>query len=482
MKLFIPDPPRTLKWAVGGVGIVAGAIVSTFVALGNAILIAGLAGLAVTAVAARRWPAQTVFTVFAISGTYGSIQAFTPLDTGPTVDLLLGALWLGLIPQLFSRRRDYDLVLWPGVAAILAYVLFTLASVVFAPDAYEGLRAFRQTTWYMLALVLVGYLGLRPPTRDQLAFGVVVVCALVGAYATLRWAIGPSAKEQAFAATTGEVKYDVAAGDTKLQGSLENGSILGLWTAVTIPFCVAAALGMRGKARLAGLAAVPLLTFGLLGSQVRTGAVAAIVGVGVVLVLYALSRGFRGPRLGALCGALVAVAITAVAIFPNTAGDSPEKVDRYKNILTPSRDFAFAERRFKWDSALRASVRSPLGQGLGTAGFRSVNQRFRPNETGGDVDNSYVMVAFEQGFPVMVFLIAALIVLLVGLARRAVWTLSPERAVIAVGAAGTLTALMLMFVTRLYIQSLASLAAWIIVGLGVAEFTRIERRRSDPAS
>lgn len=481
--LLLPQPPRTLRLLVGGMWLVLGAVIGWILAAGSPPLVLGAAAVALTAVAARRWPAQTVFAIFAISGTYGSIDAFTALEPGPTVDFLLGALWLGLLPRIFSRRRDYHYVLWPGVAALFAYALFTVASVPFAPDTYEGLRAFRQATWYMLSLVVVGYLGLRPPTRDQLAVGVVVVCALVGAYATLRWAIGPAAKEKAFAATTGDLRYEtVAGGDTKLQGSLENGSVLGLWTAVTIPFCVAAALGMRGKARLAALVAVPLLTVGLLGSQVRTASVAAIAGVGVVVILYQLSRGFRGPRLGMAAGALVAVGVTAAVIFPNTAGDSPEKVDRYRNILTPSRDFAFQERRFKWDSALRESVRTPLGRGLGTAGFRATNQRFPPSETGGDVDNSYVMVAFEQGFAVMVFYIGALLVLLAGVARRAVWTVSERRATIAVGAAGTLTALMVMFFTRLYIQSLASLAAWIIVGLGVAEFSRADRSRAKPAA
>jgi hypothetical protein len=60
------------------------------------------------------------------------------------------------------------------------------------------------------------------------------------------------------------------------------------------------------------------------------------------------------------------------------------------------------------------------------------------------------------------------------MARRAVWTLSADRATIAVGAAGTLAALMVMFISRLYIESLASLAAWIIIGLGIAQFSRVD--------
>ena len=469
-----PDTNRAVKTLVGGTWLVAAAIVGSSIAMNSPTLVFGLIALCVAAVACGRWPAQTVLAAFAISGAYGSINAFTPLETGPTVDLLLGALWVGLALRMLSRRRDYKFVLWPGVLAILAYSAFTAASVLFAPDLYEGMRAFRQSTWYMLALVVVAYLGLRSPTRNQLAVGIVAVCALIGAYASLRWAIGPSGKESALAATTGDVKYDVAAGETKLQGSLPNGSILGLWTAVTIPFCFAAALGMRGKARVVAMLAVPLLTIGLFGSQVRTGLVAAVIGVGLVLVLYQLSRGFKGPRLGTVGAALISFALIALVVFPNTAGDTPEKVERYSYILTPSRDRSWQERRFKWDSALRESVRAPLGRGLGTAGIRASNQRFPASETGGDVDNSYVMVAFEQGFVVMVFLIAALAVLLAGLARRAVWTLSGERATIAVGAAGTLAALMMMFVSRLYIESLASLAAWIIIGLGVAQFSRVD--------
>jgi O-antigen ligase len=273
----------------------------------------------------------------------------------------------------------------------------------------------------------------------------------------------------------------VAAGESKLQGSLPNGSVLGLWAAVTLPFCFAAALAMRGRIRLVAMAAVPLLAIGLLGSSVRTASVAAVAGVSLVLLLYQLSRAFPGPRLGTGAAALVGFAVAVVLIYPATAGNTPEKRARYEKVLSPSTDASFQERRFKWSSALHDSPRHPLGHGLGTAGIRAGNQRFIPASTGGDVDNSYVMVAFEQGVPAMIFLIFALVLLLVGLMRRAVWTRSPERAAVAIGAAGTLVALMLMFVTRLYIESLASLAAWLIVGLGVAQFSRVQRKPAGAA-
>jgi hypothetical protein len=467
---------RTVRLLVGGVWIVFGALLGAILVLIVPLLVYGLGVIVVSALAARRWPSQMALATFAISGTYGSIRAFTPLtQTGPLVDVLLAGLWIALIVQVVSRRRDFDYALWPGIAALLGYGLFTAISILFAPDLYEGLRAFRQSTWYILSLVVVGYLGWKPPTRRQAAIGVVVLCAVVGAYATFRWAVGPSGKEKALAATTGDQRYDVAAGESKLQGSLPNGSVLGLWAAVTLPFCFAAALAMRGRIRLVAIAAVPLLAIGLLGSAVRTGSVAAVVGVSLVLLLYQLSRAFPGPRLGTGAAALVGFAVAVVLIYPATAGNTPEKRARYEKVLSPSTDASFQERRFKWSSALRDSTHHPLGHGLGTAGIRAGNQRFIPTATGGDVDNSYVMVAFEQGVPAMIFLIFALGLLLVGLMRRAVWTKSPERAAVAIGAAGTLAALMLMFVTRLYIESLASLSAWLIVGLGVAQFTRVER-------
>lgn len=468
---------RTWRLLAGALWIGLGALFGAVLVIRVPMLAYALAVLLVAGLAGRRWPGPMVLLTFAITGTYGSIKAFTPFhDTGPAVDLLLAGLWLGLLPQIFSRRRDFNYVLWPGVVVVLGYSLFTAASILFAPSVYEGLRAFRQATWYLLAFVVVAYIGWRPPTRRQLAAGIVLISAVVGAYATLRWAIGPAGKEKALSATTGAIKYDVAAGSSKVQGSLPNGSVLGLWTAITLPFCFGAALAMKGRTRLIAIAAVPLLGIGLLGSSVRTASVAAVAGVALVLILYQLSRAFPGPRLGTGVTALVGFVIAAVVLYPATAGDTPEKRDRYKYVLTPGRDASFQERRFKWDSALRDSGRHPLGHGLGTAGIRAGNQRFLTTATGGDVDNSYVMVAYEQGIAAMVFLIAALVMLLAGLIRRSVWTLSPERAAVAIGAAGTLVALMVMFMSRLYIESLSSLAAWLIVGLGVAQFSRVERR------
>jgi hypothetical protein len=98
------------------------------------------------------------------------------------------------------------------------------------------------------------------------------------------------------------------------------------------------------------------------------------------------------------------------------------------------------------------------------------------------VDNSYLKVAFEQGFVVTVFFMVAMVLLLVGLARRALVALEPARAGPAIAACGTLVAMLVLFFIGNYVEGFPVLAGWVMVALGVRQFTYGARERSEAAT
>jgi hypothetical protein len=188
----------------------------------------------------------------------------------------------------------------------------------------------------------------------------------------------------------------------------------------------------------------------------------------LTFAVFQLSRGFRGLRLGTTAVVLLCFLVGGGLAFSEVVGTSSDSTQRYKNILKPKRDRSWQERLTKWGTAMEDIDKAPLGHGIGTGGVQSRHQRF-VTAAALDIDNSYLKVAYEQGFAVMIFFIITLFVLLFGLMRRTVWTRAgPPMA--AVGACGSFAAFIIVLVTALFIEVLPALTAWIILGLGMAQF------------
>ena len=237
---------RILPVLAGAMSAVAAAIWLAPQLSNRATAIFAIPAIAGSMLAARRWPAPMLIATVACSAFYGSAQAFLGLPLGQLADLLLGGFWFGLLGGLMLSSRRHAWTLTPGVALIGVYIAITLAYVAASPNFEYGLRFFRLSHWHILALVVVGYVGLRRPTLDRVAKGTIVVAVLVGAYATLRWAIGPAAKEAELIGGAYGTQYNqLFVGENKVQGSFPNGQELGLWASLVIPFCVAAALTRR---------------------------------------------------------------------------------------------------------------------------------------------------------------------------------------------------------------------------------------------
>lgn len=470
-----------LRLAAGWSAIVIGALATGFL-IGSQPLVALVApALLATTLVAVRYPAGAIVSVFLLTASYGSLDAFTGFPVGETVDLLLVALWLGVVWGFAVRRHRRSLWLWPGVVAVAFYLILTVVEVLWASSISIGLHSFRASSWYIMAFLLIGFAGLRQTTSDRLARAVVVVAMLVGGYAVLRLIVGPAGPERELAEASTYTNFVSVDEEVGLVGSLTSRHELAAWVCLAIPFCFALALAWRGRRRFIAIAAAGACTAALLGTEVRVGLVAAVIGAAVALALYQAARAFDGLHLGTTAAALGgALAVGAVA-FSLTVGPT-DRADRYGAIFDPSRDAAYQDRVYKWRTAIREIDTHPFGHGAGTAG--RVYERYGRQETiaSYDIDNSYLKVAYEQGWFVMVLFVAALLLLFFGLARRAVLTRDEARAGPAIGACGVLAGLLVLFMVGVYVEGLPALAGWVMVGLGFAQFAWIEAQGGGTAA
>jgi O-antigen ligase len=424
-----------------------------------------------------RFPTAALTIVFTLTGTYGSIRAFTGIPADSVADKVIDGLWVGVLGGLILGRRRLALRPTPALVLLTGFLAVTFIEALATDPLSSGIRAFRLGPEFLSLVLLIGAGGFSDRTLERFARAVVVVSLGVAAYATLRWAIGTSAKEQALQNSAFAQQYDQLAytGDVKLQGSLPNGNSLGLWLACTMPFLMAVAVSWRGRYRWLAIAALPLATIALLGSS-RRAALAGIVAAGAtILIVHVLSRGFRGPRLGVAVGAVLIVFIGASVIYPAVA-DNGEKRKRYDELLHPGEDASFQARLQKWHETLDAMHGQPFGAGLGAGNPLAITHRF-VDVAYSEIDNSYLMVGYEQGPIAMGLFVVTLLVLLVELLRHAVWTRGPGPAALSTAAAGTLVATLVELFSADYYYAPPIVAGWMVVGLGVASFAR---RRSAP--
>lgn len=452
-------------------GIVGGALIaSIFIDILPVIALAA-PGILVSALVCARYPAAAVVGTFALTGTFNTIAAYTPFPVGESVDVALAGLWVGALWTHFLTRRERPLWIWPGVVLSVLYIGLSAAAILGAETLFTGLYAFRISSWYMLAFVLVGYAGWKPATYRRIAHGVLAVALFVGAYATLRWIIGPADAERQLALVSGP--YNFINGELRLFGSLPSGHHLSAWTAVVVPFCLGYALaGRETRWRIVAGIAAALCSLALFGSEVRVGAVAAIVGSGLVILLYQSSRSIKGLHLGTTAVAVAGAIVIGAVLFSLSAGHSDAGLERYSVLLSdPTSDHSYKARIFKWETALDDIEQHPFGQGLGTAGEAHLRYGRFVTVASLNIDSSYLKVALDQGFAVTVLFMAAILALMVGLARRTAFSGNRAGASLALGACGSLAALSVLLPIGTYMEGLPALTAWLLVGLGVSHFT-----------
>ncbi|MEX2196002.1 MAG: O-antigen ligase family protein [Thermoleophilaceae bacterium] len=432
----------------------------------------------VSAVVCARRPAAAVITAFFVTGSFGTLEALTPVPAGETVDMVLAGLWGGVLWGYLFGRRERPSWVWPGIALAVVYVVVTAVAVVWAEPVFGGLFGFRASAWYMAAFLLLAYARWDAPTHKRIATGFVGVAALVGGYATFRWIAGPAGAEEDLALSVNP-EYQYLYGELVVFGSFPGGKNLAAWTAVAIPFCVAFALTFRDRWRFVAAVAAGLCAVGLLGSEARAGFVGAVAGIALVLVLYQLSKGVPGLHLGVTAAAVAVIVGVGALVFTQKDEGS---LERYTVLVEdPTSVPSYQARLFKWNNALDDIDRHPLGHGIGTSGI--AEQRYRRFTTiaSSNLDNSYLKVAYEQGLFVLVLFALAVVGLLTGLVRRSIFATDRQRAGLAIGGAGAMAALGIIMFSGMYVEGLTALAAWMLVGLGVAQFTSTPEDAPDAA-
>ena len=433
--------------------------------------------MAASAFVCARYPAAAWTAVLVVAFGYGTLFAFLKLPGQKTIDVFYGGLWLATIWHwTVGPRKTRQLAIWPGVACVLAFILLTAAYILTAENINIGLHSFRQSIWYLSAVILIAYAPWSEETRRRIQRAAIAITLVVGAYATYRWQFGPAAKERQIATT---FINNFLGEELKPIGSFFTTKELAGWTTMAIPFMVGMAISMRGRWRLVAALGVVMCTTAMFAADVRAAPASVVPGVLVVFALYQLSQGYRGRR-----GATVAIAIMVTMLvgggaFALTLGDSGESGPRYRAILDPGSDAHYQARLIKWRTALDDIDTAPFGHGLGTSGV--AQKRFGRTQNIGnvDVDSSYIKVAYEQGFVVGIFFMGTLVLLLIGLARRALVEPNPDRAGPAIAACGVLTSMMVLFFVGTYIEGPNTLMGWTAVGLGVSQFTLLGRRAED---
>jgi len=426
--------------------------------------------------AARRpwWNIAGVVFLMAFTGTLAANYGFPAPLSERLIWLLLIGLLAAMVAGHLTSSRARGIAIWPGIAALSAYVVLTALQIPFAETTEIGARAFFAGPAFMLAFFALAYSQWTPATRWKIARAFVVVAIAAGAYALYRLIAGHTQAELEVVRQSAGV-----AGDLSLLGSFGSRQQLGAWAAIAIPMLFALTLTLRGRSRLAAGAALALVLVALLGSEVRIGLIAAAFGIVVAAALFQAARGLRGEGVIALF-AVVALGAAGMVTFALTIGSDPESTERYENILTPGEDYSFQRRVQKWDLAMAEINDNPLGQGLGTTGTA---QRVYSHTVRLDnyyIDNSYLQLGTQQGYPGWILFGTGILLTGYLLVRSSVSVSDRRLAALGIGAAASLAAWLVLLISGDQFTHWGALLLWMLLGLGVGGFvTTPNRPRSD---
>lgn len=462
---------------VAGLVLACLALLAALTVAGAPLYLLALPALVVgTAVSLAR-PAETVVGILVLGGFIGTIIAFLGLPVDALAGAGLGCLWLAVLGLHLSGHARVRLWLWPALIPFVLYGLVSAAQMATSDSLTYAFADFRITVWYMLAVPLLALAPWDARTFRRIALGLVALALAVGLYALYRYVVGPSPEE--FVLARNSIQRIAASVPIRFFGSFLSAFQLAAWCATAIPLLLAVAFAARRWWRLAAVAAIGLLTFATFASDVRTGLVALIAGAAVTLALLIASRAFASRRIAASFLALIgAVLVGGGAYAAVVAGDEATS-DRFAKILNPTEDFAFQERLTRWEEALKVVDEQPFGHGLGTQGHVGQNENPAGQTGPFNLDSAYLKVGIQQGYLVMILFALAQLALLAALAHRAILTRDPWRAALGVGAAGTLVAQMILFFNGIYSEGVTALSAWIVIGLGCAQFTSPDRLGRD---
>lgn len=434
---------------------------------------------ALAAAFALRWPMPTLVGALFLSGTYNTIRLYTPIETGPTMDLVLAAAWLALAYAYLTGRERPPRAMSPVFFLSGLFLAATLVQALVAEDLTRSLFAFRASAWLMAIILLVPLWASTPSRRRWLHRSALVVGAVIGAYAMLRWAIGPASKEKERVVAAASGFSTTETGEVKLLGSLPSAQTLTFWCSAMFAFSLASALSAIGSRWriLAGVVAI-MCGAAVFGADVRFGMVAAAAGGLVVLLLFASGRSSASRKVMPLAVVAVLLAVGGGLFVTTKLTAEGNSGTRFRNLVTdPIADNSVQHRFLKWRTLLAEVDDKPFGNGVGATGAAEKKYSRFSTAASIDPDSSYVKVAYDQGFLMLVLFAAALLSLLTALALATVTVPNAYAAAGALGSCGALVAFAVAMSAGSHYEGLVAVGPWMLVSIGCA--TLVQPARPD---
>jgi O-antigen ligase len=456
--------------------------------LGSALALWPTLTVAVTVIAcliafALRAPEYAFLIAILLFASEGSLKALlahegTPLTVSTDavgaalLDLGVGASFLALVHHnpIVGLQR-----VWEGLprtarialALLAAWIAISVFQALAIGSLREGLAGFRLVQTYVVVGVVGGLLLGRMPRRILV---LLLLCGLlvISGYAVLRVITGPSSVEHAY--TVSRAGVETYGGVGRAAGSFSAAAGLASYLVPAAVFSFVLALTLPGS-RLLASAVFMCAAVGIIGSYVRVGVVALVLGLlfaGGLLV--AQSRWTRRRRLMLLGAVALAVIVGGVGVAI-AARASSDLATRARVFVHPLADRSIQMRFTTWRQALEQARRHPLGTGIGSVG--------RASEDGSDrtviVDNSYLAVLREQGWLAAPVFVGGVVLLLMSLARASLDRSRPFRP-IAIGALSGALSFLVLGLAGEYIEQPGKVLAWLFLGLAGLEIGSVNPR------
>lgn len=237
------------------------------------------------------------------------------------------------------------------------------------------------------------------------------------------------------------------------------------------PFTFAIALStgiMLGLGLVRKLGSTILLTLPLLLALALTYVRSAWLALVVGILVFALAA--RGKAAGRIV-AVVAVSLIGLVAVGGSNPTTQAFTQRVTSLGSPEEDVSATERLETTKQLLPASVRQPLGEGLGQAGLAVRLEESSEEERLVDVDDGYLSLLYQAG-PFGLLLVLGAIFFSVAAAVRVLGRAEPEQRLAPATLLATLMMLLVALASADVFFGLPGAIFWYLCGLAVAYSSR----------
>jgi len=458
------------------------AVLGSALAVWPTLIVAGTIVACIVVLAARA-PAYAFLLSILLFASEGSLKAMVAHEGTPFVastdavgaallDLCLTASLVALVRDDSARKLRHVWESLPrsariGLVLLVIWMVISVIQALVIGSLSQGLHGFRLVQAYVVVGVL-GALLLGRLSQKTLVPLLLSGLLLVSGYALFRLVVGPSDVERTY--NLSRAGIETYGGVGRAAGSFSAAAGLASYLVPAAAFAFVLALALP-RYRLLSSAVFGTAVVGIIGSYVRTGVVALVLGLLLGGGLLVAQSGWSRRRRFALLGVVVLVIVAGGIGTAIASRASPDLMARARVFVHPLEDESVQIRLTTWKVTLDEVARHPLGTGVGSVG--------RASGYSGDgtviADNSYLKILREQGWLGGPIFIVGVIVLLVALGLA---SLDRSRSVdpIVVGALAGVFSFLALGVAGEYIEQPGKVLAWFFLGLAVLQIGRVRTR------